>query len=526
MIAVALSLPNGDASAQLMINKGALIYTKTGSIVQINGAYQNSSGTIKDSGIVTITTDFTNSTGAIAGGAGIYNIGGNYTNDATFQQETGTVNLNGTSNQNVGGAVTTTFYDLQFNGGGTKTLTKKEIVDSNCYFTNGIAITTQTNVLNFTTKGNWVNNSGMPSGPNISHVSGPCEKDMNTTNEFIFPIGKSGRANTVALTPTTATPTTYRTEYFWQKYVNTTSMIAPLVRVSGVHYWHADIVSGGADAKIRLFWIPGDYQNVQMPTPSSLVVARWNIGLTAWQSEGVDVGGLSPGATFNSGWLRSPSLVSAKYGTASINQPFTLGSTTLDNTLPVELGGFNVKQVQNHVDLDWYTFSEIQNLGFEIERARDGDFSATKIKSYADDTALVAKSPYGADYASTDNDHLSAGRYRYDLYQIDQNGIRTRVSSRFLDFSPVAMPSSNQFSVYPNPASSGATVEVRLPNDEHFAVRVFDVTGKLLVSLLNLDLGAGDHLLPMDVSLLPAGAYTVEVMAGSERMTRHIIVKH
>lgn len=145
------------ARAQLMYNNGATIVTKLSSYVQVNGAYENESGSIDDSGTVTITSDFTNIAAAIAGGSGLYNIAGNFTNNGTFIKKTGTVNLDGTSNQNVGGTTITTFYDLQFTNGGSKTLTQQEVVDSNCYFNNGICYTTQTDVLHFDVNGNWVN---------------------------------------------------------------------------------------------------------------------------------------------------------------------------------------------------------------------------------------------------------------------------------------------------------------------------------------------------------------------------------
>ena len=55
---------NQTASGQLMINKGATIVTKPSSFMQVNGAYQNQTGSIDDSGIVTVTTDFTNNSAA------------------------------------------------------------------------------------------------------------------------------------------------------------------------------------------------------------------------------------------------------------------------------------------------------------------------------------------------------------------------------------------------------------------------------------------------------------------------------
>lgn len=518
------------ASAQLMINKGATIVTKPSSFMQVNGAYQNQTGSIDDSGTVTITTDFTNNSAATAGGSGWYNIGGNFTNDGTFVRKTGTVNLNGASNQNVGGGVISTFYDLQFTNGGSKTLTKKEIVDSNAYFTSGIVYTTQTNVLNFTVNGNWVNNAGLPVAPAASYVSGPCEKDMNSTNRFWFPVGKNGRGNTGAITPQSSTATTYRMQYFNFPYVNTTSMQSPLKQVSKIQYWHADIVtpsSGGADAIARLYWIPGDYtMSVYMSTMSNLVVARWDTiapvvpGPTpAWMTAGVSA--LSAGANYQSGWIESAVVPAIKYGTATTNRPFTIASITADNSLPVEMGPFSVKQVANHVELDWKTYSEIQSLGFEVERRHEGEPSML-IQSFEHDTALLAKSSYGASYQTIDDNSLATGSYIYDLYQIDANGTRTHSGSRTLDFRQIAIPSTLSVSIYPNPAALVANISLGLASDTHVSASIYDASGKLAAHVVESDLAAGEHLIQCDISGLPAGVYELSLIAGDSRVAKMI----
>jgi hypothetical protein len=529
----------GPIRAQLMINKGAVIVTKPNSFMQVNGAYQNQTGSIDDSGVVTITTDFTNNTAATSSNAGWYNIGGNFTNDGTFNRKTGTVDLYGASNQNVGGAVITTFYDLQFTGGGSKTLTQKEIVDSDCYFNNGICYTTQTDVLNFTVNGNWINISGMPVAPCASYVDGPCEKDMNSTNRFWFPVGKNGRANTCAITPQSSTATTYRTQYFNFSYVNTTSIQAPLVTVSKVQYWHGDIVTpnptGGADAIIRLYWIPGDYTLlIYMSTISKLLVARWDTlapnppGPTpAWVTAGESA--ISPGATFNSGWIESAIVPAAKYGLANLNRPFTIASDSSDNSLPVEMGPFTARQVENHIELNWRTYSEIQSLGFELERENPTKLgnepsSPLLIGSFENDTALQAKSPWGASYQTIDNNLPASGRYTYDLYQIDKDGIRTHVGSEQVDFSEIAIPNSLEVSVYPNPAFNKAWVDFALPKDAPVTFDLFDVTGRNVGHFDEGEQEVGPHNTSLDFSPLPSGTYSLVVIAGDNRITKNIVI--
>src|ERR1019366_7770994 len=104
------------------------------------------------------------------------------------------------------------------------------------------------------------------------------------------------------------------------------------------------------------------------------------------------------GATYNSGWIQSAVVTAAQFGTATINRPFTLGSLTQDNSLPVEMGPFAARQVENHVVLDWTTYSEIQSLGFEIDRSRAGSDGLLELGSFLNDTALRSKSAWGGNY--------------------------------------------------------------------------------------------------------------------------------
>ncbi len=525
---VMMALP---ARAQVMYNNGATIVTKPGSFMQVNGAYQNNTGSIDDSGTVTITSDFTNSTLATAGGSGLYNIAGNFTDNGTFVKKTGTVNLNGATNQNVGGTTITTFYNLQFTVGGSKTLTQQEIVDSNCYFTNGICYTTATDILHFDVQGNWINNSGMPTSGCVSYVDGPCEKDMNSTNLFWFPVGSGGRANTCSITPQSSTATSYVTQYFDVPYVNTSSMQSPLLVVSKVQYWFGNIVSGGANAIMKLYWIPGDYASASyMANISGLVVARWDTlspivpgPRPAWLTAGVSA--VQPGATFNSGWIQSATVTAAQYGTASVNRPFTIGSITSDNSLPVDMGPFTVRQVANHVVLDWQTYTEIESLGFELDRSRAGGDGSLVLGNFLNDTALMAKSPYGANYETTDDDGLSDGTYNYDLFQIDKNGTRTHVGTRTLDFTELSIPNALDVSVYPNPASQKATVAFGLPADGQVQLELYDVTGRPVAPTVEGNYTAGTHQVSLDVSKLAAGSYEIILYTQNQRLMKNIVIQ-
>ena len=522
--------------AQIMINKGAVISTKLNSYVQVNGAYQNLTGSIDDSGTVTITTDFTNNSAATSSNAGLYNIGGNFTDDGTFNRKTGTVNLDGTSNQNVGGAVITTFYNLKFTNGGSKTLTQKEIVDSNCYFTNGVCYTTQTDVLHFDLQGNWVNNSGMPTSNCVSYVWGPCEKEFNSTSLWWFPVGESGRANTCAITPQSSTATTFRTQYFDSSFYNTTSIQSPLTNVSTRQFWFADITSpysGGANAIIRLYWIPGDYVSSWMQNISGLVVGRWDTAAPnppgptpAWVTAGKSA--IMAGATYNFGWIESAVVTNVKYGLDSLNRPFTLSSLSSDNSLPVDMGPFTARQVGNSVMLHWRTYNELGLRGFEVQRTRgDGvndPSTAQLIASFRNDSALVAQNPAGAEYQTADDSLMGDGIYTYDLYEIDQDGLHLHVGTQTVDFSEVAIPGSLEASIYPNPAYPSARVDFDMPSESPVSLDVFDVTGRTVLHVDEGEERAGPHSVPLDLSRLATGSYTLVVTAAGARAMHTLVV--
>jgi len=80
--------------------------------------------------------------------------------------------------------------------------------------------------------------------------------------------------------------------------------------------------------------------------------------------------------------------------------------------------------------------------------------------------------------------------------------------------------------VEPNPSRGAATVRMELPHDAHARVEVVDATGRIVRSI---DIGspdAGEHLLPIDLSDMPSGAYTCILRAGSEQRSVKMTVVH
>lgn len=120
-------------------------------------------------------------------------IGGNFVQNNTFTQGTGTVIFNGNATQTISGSSPTTFYNLTVNkNSGELTLSKAITVSNNLSLQSGIVNTTASNLL--TVSGPLA--SAVTGGSATAYVSGPLMRYLQASllsgTSYSFPIGKSG----------------------------------------------------------------------------------------------------------------------------------------------------------------------------------------------------------------------------------------------------------------------------------------------------------------------------------------------
>lgn len=78
--------------------------------------------------------------------------------------------------------------------------------------------------------------------------------------------------------------------------------------------------------------------------------------------------------------------------------------------------------------------------------------------------------------------------------------------------------------IYPNPASSRATVTFTLPEASEAAVQVFDVLGRAVTTLTEARLDAGRHTVLLDAAALSSGVYVVRLTAGGQVATQRLTI--
>jgi hypothetical protein len=218
LVAVGLvgALSSLNTQAQFVVhNNGAEVTVNQGCIVTIvTGDLNNDDGTIDNAGRITVEGDLTN--GDLITGAGvstgIFNVSGDWINNAVFTSDQSLVNLNG-ANQLVTGSQVTSFHNLNLLGSGIKTLDLNADV-TGILELNNLELATETNLLRV------LNGSSAAITENGGFVSslgaGRISWSMNSTDTYVFPLGSSvgtNRIRPLSLTPATSTPNTFAARF-------------------------------------------------------------------------------------------------------------------------------------------------------------------------------------------------------------------------------------------------------------------------------------------------------------------------
>jgi glucuronoarabinoxylan endo-1,4-beta-xylanase len=77
---------------------------------------------------------------------------------------------------------------------------------------------------------------------------------------------------------------------------------------------------------------------------------------------------------------------------------------------------------------------------------------------------------------------------------------------------------------YPNPFNPSTTIGYQLPAGSHVTIKVFDVLGREVVTLVNERQTAGEHSIVFDASHLPSGVYFNSITADAFHQVRKMVL--
>jgi hypothetical protein len=199
------------------------------------------------------------------------------------------------------------------------------------------------------------------------------------------------------------------------------------------------------------------------------------------------------------------------------NSFITLGSK--EGTLPVELISFTSVVKDRNVTLNWKTSKEINNKGFEIERASEKNSSYWEKIGYVSGKGTTNESSL---YFFTDS-KLNSGKYHFRLKQIDYNGIFTYYNLN--SFAEIALPGKFELlQNYPNPFNPATKIEFQISNQSDVSMTICDMSGRLVSTLVNKNLQAGYYKIDYNGSNLSSGTYFCILKAGNNVSVKKMVL--
>ncbi|MBK8981613.1 MAG: VCBS repeat-containing protein [Ignavibacteria bacterium] len=192
----------------------------------------------------------------------------------------------------------------------------------------------------------------------------------------------------------------------------------------------------------------------------------------------------------------------------------------VDSPFPVELAAFTSSVSGRNVSLIWTTSAELNNSGFDIERASDIDNNIVWNKAGFVTGNGTSNQPN--QYSFTDR-NLTTGNYKYRLKQIDFNG-----SYEYFGLAEevsIGIPDKYDLSQnYPNPFNPVTTINYDLPADGIVMIKVYDILGRELKTLVNEMKTAGYHKIQFNAADLASGAYFYRMTAGDFTAVKKFVV--
>jgi len=240
---------------------------------------------------------------------------------------------------------------------------------------------------------------------------------------------------------------------------------------------------------------------------------------------------ISSGVVVNSITYNSPTQVTLNVNTVSstpglknviITNPdgqSVSNSVIFEIIAPVNISSFNYSVDKRNVTLKWVTVTELNNKGFDIERMKIG--------------GQWEKSGYVEGHGTSNQQHeyiykdlkLETGKYNYRLKQIDYNGTYERFYMQGV--VSVGIPvSADLFQNYPNPFNPLTKIDFNLPDDGIVSLKVYDIIGKEMVSIVSDFKKAGYYTVEFDASRMASGVYFYKLITGNfTRVKKMLVVK-
>jgi len=202
------------------------------------------------------------------------------------------------------------------------------------------------------------------------------------------------------------------------------------------------------------------------------------------------------------------------------------------NPLPIKLSFFRAHLEGSEIQLEWGTESEVNNYGFDILRQSDKSGQNDEwiklgfVNGYTNSNSQKT-------YGFTDHNPTGGSKFNYKLRQIDISGTDQYMDSVNIEIVP------KEFMLYqnhPNPFNPDTKIKYTIPPQpsnagnnrgkkaELVTIKVFDIFGEEVVTLLSEKQETGIYEIDFDGSNFDTGIYIYQMQAGNFISARKMLI--
>ena len=196
-------------------------------------------------------------------------------------------------------------------------------------------------------------------------------------------------------------------------------------------------------------------------------------------------------------------------------------------TLPVELIYFYAISQSNGIFLKWGTATEVNNFGFEIERAYNLPTGWETI----DFVLGGGTSNVPIDYEYLDSLANMTGMIYYRLKQIDIIGGFEYSDTVFVSFinsvelmNNVIPQISNLSQNYPNPFNSTTNFQINVAKMSEITMELFDSNGQKIKTLFRGELYPGTYSYQLNMNDFSSGTYLIKFLFNDYSLIKKVLL--
>jgi hypothetical protein len=210
----------------------------------------------------------------------------------------------------------------------------------------------------------------------------------------------------------------------------------------------------------------------------------------------------------------------------------------IDTPLPVSLQSFTAETTNVGASIQWSTYSECNNLGWNVYRSPSENFGQTtkvnpSLIEGAGTTSEISRYVYID--GNLDNETHD---YWYWIESVDYSGnsayygsIKLQINNPDNPQAPDLSPQLNFLNNYPNPFNPSTIIQFKLKEASHADLAIYNIKGELVKKLLANVYISDDSInrviwdgADTNGKLLGSGVYFYQLKAGSQSITNRMLM--